>query len=282
MTGLMLIDKAPDWTSHDVVAKCRGILRERRIGHAGTLDPMATGLLVLFIGRATRAVSYLPGTKRYRARLRFGEETDTGDSTGRLLRRTEHIPTLDELAAVLPRFTGALRQTPPMVSAVQVGGQRLYKLARQGLEVERAARPIEVYRLDCLGEENGEPLLDIECSAGTYVRVLIADIGRALGSAAVMTALRRTHSGPYNVGDACPVEQAGAERLLPLDSLFAAQPALTLDDAQERRLRHGVAALAGPAQMSGPVRLYGRGQAFLALGRVENGEIRVEKTFFEV
>jgi tRNA pseudouridine55 synthase len=198
LNGILLVDKAPGWTSHDVVAKCRGLF-------AGTLDPMATGLLVLFIGRATRAVPYFPGDKTYRAALRFGIETDTQDSTGRILQKYETIPPAEALQEILPRFTGHLLQTPPMVSAVKIGGTKLYELARKGIEVERPPRPVEVYEFCHLGEKDGEHTVRIHCSAGTYVRSLIHDIGQELGSGAVMTALRRTHSGPFCVDGAVPV-----------------------------------------------------------------------------
>lgn len=281
--GLLLIDKAPGWTSHDVVAKCRGLLRERRVGHGGTLDPMATGLLVLFAGRATRAVPYLPGDKTYVARLRFGTETDTQDSTGRVLRVCGHIPSEPEVREILPKFTGPLTQIPPMVSAVQVNGQRLYKLARQGIEVERAPRPVTVYALEPLGFDGEEYSLSVTCSAGTYVRTLIHDIGHALGTCAVMTALRRVRSGPFSVGDACPVEVAAPERLLPVDTLFSTYPPLTLSPAYEKAARNGASF---PAQGGGDiregsfVRVYDENGEFLLLGRLEKEHIVTEKSFF--
>ncbi|MDR1669359.1 MAG: tRNA pseudouridine(55) synthase TruB [Oscillospiraceae bacterium] len=215
LTGILLVDKAPGWTSHDVVAKCRGILREKRIGHGGTLDPMATGLLVLFVGTATKLVSRLPGEKEYAAKLRFGLETDTYDTEGRTVRLYDNIPGAGELQAVLPRFTGDITQIPPMVSAVKIGGKKLYELARKGIEVERQPRPVTVRELAWLSEEDGEHTLSVRCSAGTYVRALIHDIGHELGSGAVMTALRRTRSGPFCVDGAVPVEDVSPERVMP-------------------------------------------------------------------
>ena len=214
LSGILLVDKAPGWTSHDVVAKCRGLLREKRIGHGGTLDPMATGLLVLFVGPATKLVSKLPGEKIYIASLRFGLETDTYDTEGRTVREYGYIPSADELRAVLPRYTGDLMQTPPMVSAVKINGKKLYELARKGVEVERPPRPVTVHELCWLAENDGAHTLQVRCSAGTYVRALIHDIGHELGSGAVMTALRRTNSGPFCTDDAVPVEQVTAGRVM--------------------------------------------------------------------
>jgi len=213
----VLVDKAPGWTSHDVVAKCRGLLRERKIGHGGTLDPMATGLLVLFVGSATKLVSRLPGEKTYTASLRFGLETDTYDAEGRTVREYDRIPSAEELKAVLPRYTGDLLQIPPMVSAIKINGKKLYELARKGVEVERPPRPVTVSEFTWIGERDGEHTVEIVCSAGTYVRSLIHDIGHELGSGAVMTALRRIRSGPFRVEDAVPVEEVTPERVLPVD-----------------------------------------------------------------
>ena len=196
-----------------MVAKCRGLLRERRIGHGGTLDPMATGLLVLFVGPATKKVSLLPGEKTYIASLRFGMETDTYDIGGKVVRTYDHIPDSVKFRAILPQYTGWLMQTPPMVSAVKVGGKKLYELARKGIETERPPRPVTVHEFCWLSETDGEHTVRIRCSAGTYVRALIHDIGRELGSGAVMTALRRTHSGPFCLEDAIPVEAVTPDAL---------------------------------------------------------------------
>jgi tRNA pseudouridine55 synthase len=208
LNGILLIDKSPGWTSHDVVAKCRGILRERKIGHGGTLDPMATGLLVLFIGSYTKQVSRLPGEKTYIASLRFGLETDTYDAEGRMVREYDRIPAKEELESILPRYTGELMQIPPMVSAVKIGGKKLYELARKGIEIERPPRPVTVHELSLLEGRDGDHTLRIRCSAGTYVRSLIHDIGKELNTGAVMTALRRTHSGPFCVDGAVSVDEA--------------------------------------------------------------------------
>jgi tRNA pseudouridine55 synthase len=211
LNGILLVDKAPGWTSHDVVAKCRGLLRERKIGHGGTLDPMATGLLVLFVGPSTKLVSRLPGEKVYLASMRFGIETDTYDIEGNVVRNYDNIPTPADVLSILPKYIGNLMQVPPMVSAVKIGGKKLYELARKGIEVERPPRPVTVSELSWMGEKNGNHTLLIKCSAGTYVRSLIHDIGRELGSGAVMTALRRTRSGPFCVDGAVAVEKVVPE-----------------------------------------------------------------------
>ena len=196
MTGILLIDKPESWTSNDVVQKLRGVLRERRIGHAGTLDPMATGLLTAFVGRATRAVEFAEAdAKCYRAALRLGLETNTQDITGTVLQQREVEVTQSELEQALLRFQGEIMQTPPMYSAIKVNGERLYKLARRGEAVERAARKITIHSLQLVGREGEDWILDIHCSKGTYIRTLCHDIGEALSCGGCMAALRRTQAG---------------------------------------------------------------------------------------
>ena len=196
MNGILLVDKPQDWTSHDVVAKLRGVFGERRIGHSGTLDPLATGLLVVFLGRATKAVEFSEAAeKEYVAHLRLGLETDTQDITGTVLRTSSEVPDRSALEAVLPQFRGEICQLPPMYSAIKVNGKKLYEIARKGGEVERQSRQITIHELTLLGEENGDYLLRVRCSKGTYIRTLCHDIGQALGCGGVMTALRRTQIG---------------------------------------------------------------------------------------
>ena len=191
MNGILLVDKPADWTSHDVVAKLRGVLGERRMGHSGTLDPMATGLLVVFAGRATRAVSFSENhTKCYEAHLRLGFTTDTQDTTGTVLSRSECAVSRAELEAVLPQFRGDILQVPPMYSALKVDGKKLYEIARRGGEVARQARPVTIEELTVLGEADGDYVLRVRCSKGTYIRTLCHDIGAALGCGGVMSALR--------------------------------------------------------------------------------------------
>lgn len=291
MNGILLIDKAADWTSSDVVAKLRGVLHEKRIGHAGTLDPMATGLLVLLVGRATRACSFAEAEgKSYRAALRLGRTTDTQDVTGRTLREADaSFVTQPILTETLTHFTGPIEQIPPMYSAVKQGGKKLYEIARRGGEVERKPRPITVHRIACTGRSGEDWLLEIECSKGTYVRTLCHDIGEELGCGGCMSALRRVRAGQFSVEEAHTVaeviaaaaEGRAAELLLPLDSLFAAYPALTVGAEEERRIRCGNES-ALPGIPDALWRVYSETGAFLALSRTEAGKLTTIKSFFEV
>ena len=289
MNGILLIDKPAGWTSSDVVAKLRGILHERRIGHSGTLDPMATGLLVVFVGRATRAVEFAEShEKRYLASLRPGLITDTQDTTGTRLGEIERPVSAEELEAILPRFRGEIRQIPPMYSAIKVKGQKLYEIARRGGEVERAPRSVTIRELRLLGREGQDFLLDVTCSKGTYIRTLCHDIGAALGCGACMSALRRVRAGDFSLESAHTLEevQRAADEnraetlLLPVDALFERCPALVLNAAEERRIRVGASVPRREAE--GEYRLYGAEGAFLALGSIQNGELRSIKSFFEV
>ncbi len=204
-TGLCIVDKPPAWTSHDVVARARGILGTRKVGHAGTLDPMATGVLVLGVGRATRLLTFITGVaKRYDAAIRFGTETDSLDADGQVVATHDMSGlTADAVRAAAAELTGDLLQIPPMVSAIQVDGRRLHELAREGIEVERPPRPVHVPRFDV--EPTADPLLwraVVECSSGTYVRSLAADLGSALGGGAHLAELRRTAVGPFSIDEA--------------------------------------------------------------------------------
>lgn len=221
--GLALVDKEAGWTSHDVVAKARGILGTRRVGHSGTLDPDATGLLLLGVGRVTRLLRYLgTGPKRYTGVVVLGTATSTLDASGEVTGTWDMSGvTLDEVRAAAAGFVGDLLQVPPMVSAVHVGGRRLHELAREGVEVEREPRPVTVHELAVQGEvAPGAYAIEVSCSAGTYVRSLAADLGAALGGGAHLRDLRRTAIGPFTVGEAVPVERLGVEHLrAPADAL---------------------------------------------------------------
>ena len=284
MNGILLVDKPADWTSHDVVAKLRGVLGERRMGHSGTLDPMATGLLVVFAGRATRAVSFSENhSKCYEARLRLGLTTDTQDTTGTVLSRCDRRVTRAELEAALPQFRGDILQTPPMYSALKVDGQKLYEIARRGGEVARKTRPITIEELTVLGEADGDYVLRVRCSKGTYIRTLCHDLGEYLGCGGCMAALRRTRSGNFSVENARRIGEltrADRDTLLPADTLFSAATSLTLTAAQEKRCRCG-----NPFRTDAPdgeTRFYSENGEFLAIGRVVNGEAVTVKSFFEV
>ena len=208
--GIAVIDKPAGWTSHDVVAKARGVLGTRKVGHSGTLDPDATGVLVLGIGRATRLLRFLTAlSKSYEAEIVLGSETDTLDSTGRVTARHEMAGVTGAQARrVAASLTGDILQVPPMVSAVKVGGRRLHQLAREGVEVEREPRPVTVHRFDVAPAPGGEGVLqaEVDCSSGTYVRVLAADLGRALGGGAHLRNLRRIAVGGFGLAEAHPVE----------------------------------------------------------------------------
>ena len=292
MNGIILIDKPQGWTSHDVVGKLRRLLHERRIGHSGTLDPMATGLLVVFVGRATRAVEFAEAdAKQYIAGLRLGVETDTQDITGTVLQTYENHVTEEDLRKVLPSFTGLLSQIPPMYSALKVNGQKLYDIARKGGEVERKAREITIHSLELCDNshlEAGDFCLDVTCSKGTYIRTLCYDIGRHLGVGGTMSSLRRVRAGGFHLQDAYTIEQVteaaeagrAEELLLPVDSLFDEHEKLTLTDKQTKRtLVGGQFSVSVP---DGTYRFYAPDGAFLALGKVEQGTASTIKSFFEV
>ena len=210
--GIAVVDKPSEWTSHDVVAKCRGIFGTRKVGHSGTLDPMATGVLVLGVGRATKLLTFLSGLpKTYVAEIRFGVETDSLDADGVVTASYPDMdmPTQSSLDAAAAELTGDIQQTPPMVSALKVDGKRLHELAREGKTVERKPRPVTVSRFELAPTD--DPLTwsaGIDCSSGTYVRVLAADVGRALGGGAHLSALRTTAVGPFTLSDAAPMESA--------------------------------------------------------------------------
>ena len=284
-SGILIIDKPSDWTSMDVCAKLRGIFHERRVGHAGTLDPMATGVLPVFIGRATRAVSFAEaGDKEYVASLLLGTVTDTQDTSGRVLSQGSGDVPREAVEAVLPAFTGEILQVPPMYSAIKKGGKKLYELARAGQEVERPPRPVTIHALEVLEQQGpGRFLLRVRCSKGTYVRTLCHDIGAALGCGGCMAGLRRTMAAGFTLADAVTLEQAaaGGEGLLrPVDSLFQAYPAYAIPSARlEQRCRCGNP-LPAEGLAPGTYRVYGREGDFLCLSRAEGGRLTSVKNFF--
>ena len=244
-SGLLLVDKPGGVTSHDVVNLARRAIGEKRVGHAGTLDPMATGLLVLGVGPATRLLRFAQsGVKRYQGVVGLGTATDTLDADGVVVEERP-VPELsiDDVAAVASGMLGAQSQVPPMVSAVKVGGERLYKLAREGVEVERAPREITVSAFAvAVGDTPDEWRFDVECSTGTYVRVLLSDLARALGTVGHLSALRRVASGRFRVEDAVTVEslaQAGASALKAPGEFVADLEAVVLGASEERRVRQG-------------------------------------------
>ena len=289
MNGIIIVDKPTDWTSHDVVAKLRGTLRIRRVGHGGTLDPMATGVLPVFVGRATRAAEFCENAqKEYIAGLRLGIVTDTQDITGTTLYQAPANLTADEVRAVLPRFSGTQKQIPPMYSAIKKNGKKLYELARKGIEIERPAREIFISAIELLGQNGEDFELRIVCSKGTYIRTLCHDIGAALGTGAAMSALRRTAVGGFNISDSRTLDEildsvAKSEiskHLVHIDSLFSNYPPVTLDGKNTQKVRNG-AVFQLSSLSDGKHRLYGPGNEFLALCEVVGGSVKIIKGFFE-
>ena len=289
MNGILLIDKPSDWTSNDVVIKLKGILHQRRVGHSGTLDPMATGLLVVFAGRATRAVEFAEAhSKRYIARLSLGIVTDTQDITGNILSRSEADISEEKFIEAIKSFEGSQEQLPPMYSAIKVNGTKLYDIARKGGEVERKKRSIEISRLEYLGREGEEYILDVSCSKGTYIRTLCHDIGQKLGCGACMTYLRRVEAGEFSVDNAVTIEYVqraadegrAGELLMPVDRLFASYPEYAASDAETQRIKCGNEIRSGLTD--GKYRVYSAKGEFLMLGQVSDGIMRTVKSFFEV
>jgi len=292
INGFLPIDKASGWTSHDVVAKVRGIIQQRKVGHGGTLDPSATGLLVLGLGRATRLLRFIQAyPKEYVARVVFGITTDTLDADGAILWR-EPMPFEEaELRGVVGRFVGVIAQVPPMVSAVRVGGRRLYEFAREGKEVERAARTVEVYGIDVLDFAPGpypEATLRVRCGSGTYIRTLGADLGQALGGGAHIAALRRTQVGWMDADrDALTIEQvveaAPDHGVISMADGLKDLPAVHVDDRTSVAVRHGmqfpVGTFAAGTPMETDVRILDPGGDLLAVyrsqGRVWSPEVVV-------
>lgn len=236
--GVAIVDKDAAWTSHDVVAKARGILGTRKVGHSGTLDPDATGVLVLGVGRATKLLRFLQLLpKSYECEIVFGTETSTLDAAGDVTATHDMVLDPAAVAAATGPLTGNIEQVPPMVSAVKIDGRRLHELARQGIEVERPARPVTVYRYDV--EPTDDPLVYravVECSSGTYVRVLAADLGHALGGGAHLRNLRRTSVGAFTLDDARPLASV---EVLPMAEAVRGFPVVRVDEAVEAQVRVG-------------------------------------------
>lgn len=282
--GILIVDKPEGWTSQDVVSKLRGVLHERRVGHGGTLDPMATGVLPVFVGRATRAVEFFEhAEKTYAATLLLGTVTDTQDTTGTVLETRPAAVAEAELHAVLSRFTGVQTQIPPMYSAVKIGGKKLYELARAGKEIERKPREITIFSIELLDFSENYARISVRCSKGTYIRTLCHDIGAALGCGGCMASLRRVQAGAYRLDEAVPMEEilasADPQALLkPTDSLFAAYPRRTLTPAQEKCCRNGAAFTCKWDE--GRYRVYSQAGEFLALSEAADGKLKTVKSFF--
>ena len=286
MNGIVIVDKPQGWTSQDVTARLRRVFNTRRIGHGGTLDPMATGVLPVFVGRATRGVEFFEHAEKvYETVLRLGITTDTEDITGTVLTEQDVFVTGSMVEEVLTQFRGEIMQIPPMYSALKVNGQKLYDLARKGKEVERQPRPITIHELTLLGMEADGIRLRVHCSKGTYIRTLCKDIGEALGCGGCMAALRRVEAGEYTAAEAVPLQQLletenPEQYLRPVDSMFRNYPQVILTPNQEKRCRNGNS-FSMPLE-DGTYRAYGQNGEFLMLAKMENGVMSTIKSFFEV
>ncbi|GAA6397605.1 tRNA pseudouridine(55) synthase TruB [Solibaculum mannosilyticum] len=295
MNGILCVDKPQEFTSFDVVAVLRKLTGIKRIGHTGTLDPMATGVLPVMVGNCTRFLELLPSHgKRYTARFQLGVATDTQDIWGTVISNRPVAVGKAQVEALLPRFTGQIQQLPPMYSAVKQDGKRLYELARQGVEVERKPRTVTVHRL-CLtqwDESSHQYEVDVTCSAGTYIRTLLHDMGEALGCGAVMTSLRRTEACGFSL-DACwdiptlrSLDRQELEKiLLPIDQAFLEYQSISVSDAQSVRFQNGGALdlnrLSRSLSSDQMVRVYSKSDRFLGLGRADSraGQLKIVRLF---
>ena len=294
--GVLIVNKPEGITSHDVVGKIRKLYGTRKVGHTGTLDPLATGVLVILLGRAAKAAEYLVADRKtYRARLTLGLTTDTEDITGKILSECDNIPKNEQVLSACGEFLGKIKQIPPMYSALKVDGKKLYDLAREGIEVERKARDIEIFRLDSspTDKENEYELL-VECSSGTYIRTLCADIGARLSCGGVMSALHRVQAGGFDIERSHTLDELEAmsideryELLAPTESLFEDLDTVKLPAFYEKLCRSGCEIYQNKIktnlEVGSRVRLHSAGGEFFALGEVreyENGTaIKAIKTF---
>lgn len=286
MDGIVIVDKPQGWTSQDVTARLRRVFGTRRIGHGGTLDPMATGVLPVFVGRATRAVEFFEhAEKTYETVLRLGITTDTEDMTGTVLTEENVSFTEEQLQETLAAFRGEILQVPPMYSALKVNGQKLCDLARKGKTVERQPRPITIHELTLVERGENTLRLRVRCSKGTYIRTLCKDIGEKLGCGGCMESLRRVAAGEYTVDEAVPLQtlldtEKPEKYLRGVDTMFRNYPAVTLTSNQETRCRNGNAFSVSLAP--GTYRAYSQGGEFLMLAKVDGGVMSTIKSFFQV
>lgn len=286
MDGIVIVDKPQGWTSQDVTARLRRVFGTRRIGHGGTLDPMATGVLPVFVGRATRAVEFFEHAgKTYETVLRLGITTDTEDMTGTVLTEENVSFTEEQLQETLAAFRGEILQVPPMYSALKVNGQKLCDLARKGKTVERQPRPITIHELTLVERGENTLRLRVRCSKGTYIRTLCKDIGEKLGCGGCMESLRRVAAGEYTIDEAVPLQtlletERPEDYLRTVDTMFRNYPAVTLTANQETRCRNGNAFSVSLAP--GTYRAYSQDGEFLMLAKVDGGVMSTIKSFFQV
>lgn len=286
--GIIIINKAAGWTSQDVTSKLRGIFHEKRIGHGGTLDPMATGVLPVFVGRATRAVEFFESAdKEYIAGIRLGLTTDTEDISGRPIGEYHVDVSHNQVEAAIQSLVGDLSQIPPMYSAIKMNGKKLYEIARTGKVVSRPARTIHIYEAELLDGEGSFWTFRVHCSKGTYVRTLCAEIGQRLGCGGCMYSLQRVKAGRYDLSRAHTIDElltiSDEERealLLPVDSMFQQYPELKLTENQTKCIRNG--GRFSSIFKDGNYRFYGVDGEFLALGEIVDGTAHAVKSFFEV
>ena len=286
MNGIVIVDKPQEWTSQDVTARLRRVFQTRRIGHGGTLDPMATGVLPVFVGRGTRGVEFFEhADKTYEALLQLGMTTDTEDTSGEVLETREVHISETQMQEILSQFRGKIMQVPPMYSALKINGQKLVDLARKGKTVERQPREIEIFELTMLEFTGTTARLRVKCSKGTYIRTLCKDIGEALGCGGCMAALRRVQAGEYTIEEAVPLQtlletENPEQYLRPVDSMFRNYPEVVLSANQEKRCRNGNSF---SMQLEpGTYRAYSKAGEFLMLAKVEDGIMSTVKSFFEV
>lgn len=286
INGVICINKPQDFTSFDVVAIMRRAAGTRKIGHGGTLDPMATGVLPIYIGRAAKTADLNPvSDKKYRATFRLGVTTDTEDVWGKVLTEDEKLVTPTEITDAVNSMQGDIMQTPPMYSAIKINGKRLYDLARQGIEVERTARPVTVYSIELsdYDEQNRTGTLDIHCSKGTYIRTIISDIGKKLGTGAIMTSLCRTMAAGFTLDDCHDIEKLRnmppedtAKLVIPTERVFSSYDEISLDDTQKKLFMNGMILDCGRMDISYPIGTHLRlkhGDTFIGVAKVneENG-----------
>lgn len=284
MNGVICVYKPGGISSHDCIYKVRRALGTRKVGHTGTLDPMAEGVLPICVGKATRASEMIMASEKvYKAELTFGAETTTADSEGEITRKSDKIITKEEFLNVLPKFTGEIEQIPPMYSAVHHNGQRLYKLAREGIEVERKPRKITIFGIEVLSFSEEKAEIRVTCSKGTYIRTLCEDLAKAAGGAAHMSALVREKSGVFTIENSVKPEDISEDKLIPVDEMFKEFERITLSEEEEWKVRNG-APIKHSCNEGETYRLYSKTEEFLCLskGTNENGEkmLKMVKSFY--
>lgn len=280
MNGIINVYKPAGITSHDVIYKVRKILGIKRIGHTGTLDPMATGVLPICVGKATRASELIMSSeKEYIAQITFGSETNTQDSTGEVTKKSDKRVTKEEFVKTLDAFKGEILQIPPMYSAIHHNGKRLYKLAREGVEVERAARKINIFDITLLSFEEDNAEILVKCSKGTYIRTLCEDIGRHCGICSHMSALERVRSGIFTKENSVTIEEISPERLIPTDEMFTSYKKINVSGENEKKVLNG-APFECQCNIGEKYRIYSSDDKFLCLSEgIEENGVKILKMF---